>query len=278
MNTLTSENWHQWLDLKHWLGPLPDGSQVLLDPASAARLDPNRPHQWLEEDDRLREGFMFLGRQGIRTQVTIAYGRHNEAEDLGDPNKHWFEDQLGSHDAFAFESLGWSGKDMYEQFLGAIRTHGASQIKNPFHRRLLTAAAYSDTPSFSYDIEKTDRGLDKLIIAMCETYAPNERTEPKNPPVAELAEWMVVSSAIREWYMVGKLGRELSDIPSGTSGGHSVLMTVGGAHRDLTRKLRSFNVMVSPKLIRPQFAGSGAGERMARFLRNSEVSFGKRFV
>ncbi len=228
-----------------WRNVLPNGDAVLLDPATGSAIDPNVPHQWIVEDPRLAEGFGYLQRHAGNISVKLVFGRHQQAGDLGDPRQGWFEQQVQASDAYAFEAAGWN-RQKYFETLGRFALSGeVPQLRTTFSLRRWLAAARSGTPSFSYDIENTDRPLDvmanKMLGLWLETLLDTSAIGPDEQ------DWKYISNCLREWYMVGKLGYELGRLSLQEQVGPvDVLMTVGAAHRDLVRKIRGLGVTVRP--------------------------------
>ena len=233
-----------YTDLADWVRENGEGYH-LLDPADRTPLDPDVPHQWIAADSRLARGFDFLRIAGPALRLTLNLGRHTEAEDLGQGTA--FEERVVASDAYGFEGLGWNRHTFFRS-LGqyALNKQTEPLYPLPFEARVWRAvAAAPNTHSFSYDIENTKVPLDNMLDEWCEVKGPwnaaSAPTETRGP-------WILATNAMREWYMVGKYGYELTQMSPmqlpPRKQQFNALMTVGAEHGDLARKFRLFGVQV----------------------------------
>ena len=61
-----------------------EGGYLLTDPLTGERLDTQQPPIWIRDDRMLAGGLAYLRRNASNLEVTVLYGRHGSAEDLGD--------------------------------------------------------------------------------------------------------------------------------------------------------------------------------------------------
>jgi hypothetical protein len=225
----------------------------LLDPADRSPLDPDTPHQWISADPRLARGFDFLRSAGSVLRLNLNFCRHIEAEDLGPDGT--FEQRVAASDAYGFEGLGWNRRTFY-QSLGqyAMSEQVEPLYPRPFEARVWRAAAQAaNTHSFGFDIENTKVPLDNMLDEWCEAKGPwNTAAAPSE----DRGPWMLTTNAMREWYMVGKTGYELTQLAVGqlppAVSRFNAMMTVGSEHGDLARKFRLFGVDVATDYLRPE--------------------------
>lgn len=239
-------------DYRSWLQEQPDGGFALVDPLRGEVVDSHQPPEFLMDDPRLARGFDFLVTDGQRVDLTILYGSHNEASDLEIPQGPTFEERVAEADVYICERFNWR-RDRQEERLQAAREQGIyPDFKDTFTAREFEAIAASGTPSASMDTEgvrsSVEDVLRSLLVQSINIGSPHEK----------LLATLVVDY-LREWYMVGKLGFELSHLEPNARGWRQifhraaqidlppfeVFATAGESHRDLSRKLGLYNVPVS---------------------------------
>jgi len=230
------------------------GDYVFADPLTHQQLSPNQPPVWIRRDPVLGAGFDYLESRGQDIAVTLALGRHGDAEDLGNPSRRWFEKQVCAADYYAYENYSGSSKDTREiqsraRFIAFaaksddIQARIERELKcSGFTARRLAAVALSGTPSFAFDTA-TDSGIaEAALLPVLQSEAFAEQT-------VEAGLAAVNGQNMREWIMVGKMGVMLACHERGRERPLNVFATMGACHADLTRKVRLYGPQVTPKRI-----------------------------
>jgi hypothetical protein len=226
------------LDIQRWVR-VRDDTIHLLDPATAEPLNLDQPPVWLASDPRLAEGYQALGNPAYNHELIIALGRHKLASDLGRFQNRfaWFERTYAKSHASAIEEAeGW-GRATWEDVLQRLRSleQLPPQLLHPevFTDRALRATIrHPHVAEFPYDIEKTGKPIDTLLLEMTNPEAEDSRLQDIEFGIRKVLQF--AASALREWYIPGKYMHELLklDLP-----GHPrVLFTIGAAHGDIPRK------------------------------------------
>lgn len=235
------------LHIGRWAGLQGDTIQ-LLDPATGDALRTDRPPVWLASDPRLAEGYDALANPKNKHRLTIAYGRHATAADLG--KWRWFERQYAKSDVHAFEEAeGWDPAAWQETMKALRHKYHANTLpqslleSETFLARLMrTTLANEHVADFSYDVHKSDKPLDKLLLEIS-SKQPSTRLKSYNLGVQKALGLAV--GMLREWYIPGKYMYELLQLdlpPSPRS-----LMTIGAGHKDITRKFGLFGFVSREK-------------------------------
>jgi hypothetical protein len=244
MSELTGIEYRQADDvfaLQRWV-EIRDDMVYLLDPASGERLNPDRPPVWLASDPRLAEGYQALGDPVHEHELLIALGRHKLASDLGSFENRfaWFERTYAKSHAAAFEEAeGWNPA-AWENTVRSLRARerlpqGLIHSKR-FSDRLLRVTLRNDhVAEFSYDIEKTKKPIDRLLLEMINPEAPNSRLRQMDFPMQKVLQF--AAGALREWYIPGKYMYELLKLNMPSS--PRVIFTIGAAHKDVPRKFNA---------------------------------------
>ncbi len=263
MTSLTFEvytNPPDWQDLNQWRQVLPSQDAILLDPATGDALHPEVPHRCLLEDARLNEGYGYLERERQNINMRVFYGRHKLAGDLGPEDEGWFEQQVAGSDVYAFEQLGWDRAE-YLNSLDRYFTAGIDPpLSDSFSARRWRAIVQSNAITFSHDVEHTGGELDTMITDMFSLWRKSPQRNGLNMERTERWDWAYIYACIKQWYMVGKLGYELSKLGPNKPLGRplNVFMTVGSLHRDLTRKFGLLGVQVSEAIAAGPLAGNAS--------------------
>lgn len=217
MSELTHAEYNQTdvLAVQRWVG-IRNDVVYLLDPATGERLSPDQPPVWLASDPRLAEGYQALGDPGHEHTLTIALGRHELASDLGrfEHRFAWFERTYARSHALAFEEFeGWDPV-AWEGALGDLRSRrrlpqGLAHSKRFPDRLLRATLKHGHVVDFSYDIEKTTRPIDKLLLEMTNPEV-SSRLERMDFPIRKVLQF--AAGALREWYIPGKYMHELLNV------------------------------------------------------------------
>jgi|GEM_PF-1325992 len=255
---------------ERWAEPTRDGGFVLTDPVSGDRVNPNVPPAWVEEDPYLHAGYEYLRMNGANIGVEIAWGRHRDAEDLGNPQLGWFEKKVAEADYYGFEAHAHSivfeqrrqyavqrrrhalllqGRDDVTSYVRAA----VEQTEDPdtFSHRVNYAAARArslGTVSFAADAARDGRPVERDFCEAFDTLF--ER--PSTPAVSMASLNMIIH---REWFTAGKTGLTMLEHEIGKSPYRDInaFITFGGLHKALEDKYRSLNVGVPRKFkLRPE--------------------------
>lgn len=258
---------NRWVDLR-------EGTLYLLDPATGDPLSTDQPPLWLASDPRLMEGYQALGDPAHEHELTIAFSRHLLARDLGrfENRFSWFERTYARSHAAAFEEPGWD-REGWNDVLQTLRSlgqlpPGLSSSKKFGDRLLRSSLKHTHVGEFSYDIEKTDIPIDKLILEVGSP-EPSARLEEMSSPVRHCLKF--AAHALREWYIPGKYMHEFLKLPLPDF--PRVLLTLGGGHKDVVRK---FNVLgFSPKVRRLflPLEGTKTATLFAEAMRKGSIDF-----
>lgn len=248
---------------ERWAEPARDGGFILTDPLSGDRMNPNAPPAWIEEDPSLYAGASFLRSYPDLAHVSLAFGRHVEAEDLGDPAKGWFEKKVAEADYFGDEDLGHTDrrrrsdvqitKELFtrsipfgatlEAFLQVAREAGtkASTFELRQSRASLLAAT---TDTYSFDIAADGRPIERRLFEAFQAIKQAPSTPEAGIALAGLHN-------AREWVAVLKTG--LTVLKGAQQRGFSpaeVFKTIGAAHKDIRRKYCTLGVETRSFLLR----------------------------
>lgn len=249
----------------HWYAPASSGDgYALQDPLHGGRLDPNKVPDYITNEPDLKTGIDFLAMRRSEVEVTVGYGTHDQAEDLGNPAQGWFEGQVKQADYYGYEGIGTTqhistkaalkaseiliaslafGNDL-TAYINTARQLGIEKSIPDFQLRRWRAMAISATPSFNYDVAldgtDTERRLYELYYASL-----------RLPTADESAVGYLALVNAREWMMVAKAGLALHRAELGKAERPlEVFLTMGVNHRDVTRKYQLLGTTVLPKLIR----------------------------
>jgi hypothetical protein len=247
-------NPHNWV-----AEPLNGSGYIFWDPVEGAPTNPDTIPTWLEAEPQLSAGIDYLHDQNSNVNVTIAYGGHARAGDLGAIENGWFEQQVHQADHYGYEEVGHTeaharmeaafavtalraalrrGTD-YHTYLQAATSLEPRLKDDTFLVRRLRAMALEGN-SFSFDAKADKTPTEQAIIkAIARTaYAA---AAPKNA-----AEHLAADNA-REWLMVANTGVHLRKNHKGNS--DDVFETLGMMHNDVTRKFRVAGANVDAKLV-----------------------------
>lgn len=253
---------------QQWFSPASNGvGYVLLDPILGDRINPNTVPSYISDDPQLHAGISYLRARADEVSITIGYGKHETAENLGKVvgEGGWFEDQVRKADYYAYENIAHSIESQPHRariigltLLAALKrgrdlaTYIDTYTKLPdmekessFAMRRDRATAITSTPSFSPDVARDGTPLERSLVARSK--------EAEETPHSEAAAigYMALENA-REWCMVAKMGLHLLRGEAGVElRPLDVFSTVGGAHLDVARKFRTLGTTVKPKFIRP---------------------------
>ncbi len=227
------------------------------DPATGEKLRPEYPAESLLKDEKLGKGYQFLLEFGHLMNLDIQYAKHSIPDDWGSTE---YEARVASADIYLLEGIGWDEK------LAAGLNHLSQTGKaddavqqyvhegNPELRmRELEAIAESGVKVGFFDIDHDEEDpLRSTLIAASDLIHEVRSNEDIPKRDRERWEWLnaVAVESMREWFIVGQLGHQIGlqcqnkpDLLKKLSEGNlSVFMTVGSSHKNLTDKLRGFNV------------------------------------
>jgi hypothetical protein len=277
------------LDPSAWFAPNSNGlGYVLLDPMTREPVNPNTVPNWVQNDPIRAVGIGFLAARGADVQVTIAYGPHDNAADLGDTKRGWFERQVDNADYYAREGLGVTEASK-RQFAEARRRMMPTIIKHQtnikgylevasefyggsFQARMERARAISRTPSFVADMPGDSHvEIERAAIEQVERAR-------QNPDEGQMGVLFGAMNYVREWSMIASLGLELhkGELGNGDRELH-VFMTMGHGHRDLTRKFGMLGTTVQPKVVRGDRLAGPNNEVLKDVLSTGEITVSNRF-
>jgi hypothetical protein len=209
----------QWNNLDAWREVQPNGSAVLLDPATGDRLDGF--HQWLLADPRLKDGVDFILDQATAIDLTVVRGPHGAASK--DPKARA---AIAQSHVVGIEGLGAWTKD----------GPGPTEVDETSAHSKSAAADEARVPWFIYDASaESPLELDQLICRMGVLWDPRYLHHPdyaKRP--LDRLEWFVASEALREPYIFARYGYELMRRWE-SFGGFTVkaCLTIGQAHGNI---------------------------------------------
>lgn len=251
---------------ERWAEPTRDGGFVLTDPISGERMNPSVPPAWIEEDPYLHAGLSYLRTNADNIDLTVVYGAHSTVEDLGDPKKGWFEQQVAAADYYGFEGAMHRKNDLSEMALNTNQTlvqsllrgrevfdfiaaaRERNSIETDFQLRVSRAIAINaSTKSFCYDVCQDGFPIERTLAEAYDVIKNGPNT--KQHAVA----YFCLLTA-RELVAIPKTGLkvlegELGNPPRSIK----VLETFGAAHRDYSRKVHTFTG-VTPRTfkVRPE--------------------------
>lgn len=223
----------RWIDVR-------DHVIYVLDPATGEPLHPDQPPVWLAADPRLAEGYQALDNPEHAHELTIVLSKHNVGRDLGrfENRFTWFERTYAKSHAMAFEEgiKGWDRRE-WTYTLNKLRSfeqwpRGLAESTSFPDRLMRSALKHPHVAEFSYDIEKTGKPIDKLLLELVSPAVQSARLRHLNPPVRKALRF--AAGALREWYIPGKYMHELLklDLPDSPR----ALLTIGAGHGDVPRK------------------------------------------
>jgi hypothetical protein len=244
MNALTEEQYlnQEILDIDRWAGVV-NGRPVLLDPATGEPMNGRMP-EWVEADDRLKIGREHLGEIAAGHNLKLILSAHGSRWDAGWSRR--LEHHIDEAGVTAFENIGWD-RTQHAIEMGWARHNRHYKPpkgeKRSLNTRVLSAAAKSNKPTFSYDPEyQTDVPLDALLVEII----ANATTRIREVNHLDRRLLQLGAQAMREWYIPGKYGYELqiNAVPDDAS----AALIIGNGHSDLGRKFGEHGVM--PQLVR----------------------------
>ncbi|HSW74309.1 MAG TPA: hypothetical protein VLG16_00405 [Candidatus Saccharimonadales bacterium] len=242
-----------------WSAPaVTPGDAVMTDPFTGQQVNPNEPLAWIARDPTFSSGLEYLRSRRDDLTFKVAYGVHEVAEDLGDMNKNWYEQQVAAADYYGFEgSLNTVQTERADHALArrAIRraiicgknptreSFLQFKMSNTFYARMLAARTLLPTVSFSYDLAADGTLAERALSVAYRDVFKSRYSE------AVKARAFIGMTAAREWCMVAKLGSLLSFYEKDNTRPVETFMTIGAAHTDVSRKLRLQGTVVDPKYI-----------------------------
>lgn len=238
-------------DYKMWLHELPDGTAALVDPFNDEPIDPNCPPGLLQQDERMARGYAYLQGRPAPLRATVLYGSHGEYAHLDETGGPAFEERVSKADAYFYEYMGWNASSL-AQAMEVVR--GGGELQPAHMHRVLTAASDRTVLAMPADVEAIDRPLEQTLAQI----HAQKAVAVADPDI--LSRWWPVWTNLREWYMVGRIGYELSvrdtqgwpkvfELIVPTPSHDDILLTLGSAHRDVTRKLSAMQVTVEEVLL-----------------------------
>ncbi len=249
---------------ERWAEPTRDGGFILTDPVSGDRINPNVPPAWIEEDPYLHAGYEYLRMNGANINLEIAYGRHREAADLGDPQLGWFEKKVAEADYYGYEAshyrivptavehdtagvrLARIRAQGREDFASYLDLAGKESRADSFHHRQYYAIALAgrNTECFPADVASDGRPIEG-------TFTRARRMILGSAATALAAAASTSMVLHREWFSPAKFGLRMLEKEAGRSPYRDIngLATIGGYHKDLERKYQSLHVNVTRRFL-----------------------------
>lgn len=254
-----AENWSTY-------GSTP-GSYVLTDPLTRQHLDTDSPPLYIAHDPMFEQGFAYLRERRDNIAVTVALVAHDIAESLGDMQRNWYERQVFAADYYGYESFAHTttgiqinndiGRSIVNRAIARneipSRKHFIDYCErnnravSSFAARRLAATILSGTPSFSYDLAADGAIAERATLATFD--AVLESSDIRAGARAHIG----VQNA-REWCAVAKIGtllRAHESLQDQQAQKIGVFATIGAAHIDIGRKLRTTGVQVALKRVTP---------------------------
>jgi hypothetical protein len=237
-----------------------EGGYLLIDPLTGERLDTQQPPVWIRDDQALAGGLAYLRRNASNLDVTILYGRHGVAEDLGDPQTGWYERQVKAADFYGYEGLHTQEAIQQAKRNGTIIVQNALARSQPprlehflqvgsrigassFEMRTIAAMTLIDTPSFPIDVAADGTAVEQALIQ-----ASVPLLQHPDSDIAGVAHLGFENT--REWIAAAHLGvevhRRFGELRSLLRG----FVTFGTEHRDLQRKLEISRLTVHAKRLK----------------------------
>ena len=237
-----------------------DGKHYFLDPLTGDLISPTKPPHILDQDPTLSEGFRFLEQFGNCIDLEMVLWTHvDDPASLGD-DTYGFEKRVQSAQVVLLEGLGWTPtlREELNRFIrdGNIGDELQSFLQKRSSRRIADALRGHDVLASFADIDRpTDRDdLRELLIATSELPKIIEQaTGDEENKRRALALHVGAFEAIREWFIVGMVGKSISQLATQDSGVRDALarrqlkvcQLLGRSHEDVLRKLRTYGVRVN---------------------------------
>jgi hypothetical protein len=230
---------------------------IFQEPLKKEQVSTNEPPSMFRQDDELSSGYNFLKKYGSKLNLDIFYSQHSEWNDLGGKD---FEAKIKEADIYLLENAGWVANE--QEGLDQLSRRGRFSADNldtldyirrsNFTRRIATAISSSGARISFFDVNDAPDPIRQGIIQQYELDESIQNsgliTDQEKKRALLLS--MAANTVLREWFMVGMFGNQLERFSQEdqnlldklSKGKLKVLVTVGAAHRDLTRKFSRYGL------------------------------------